>query len=316
MERVMNKSSTGWINGFVGMLIFSGSLPATRIAETAFDPVFLTVTRAFIAASLAVVLLIAFRQTRPARGDLVSLAIVSAGVVVGFPLLTAFALRQITSANSMIFIGLLPLATAACAVWRGGERPHLAFWLFAGSGSLIIMGFACLGGATIPPAAGFLMTAAILVCGLGYAEGAKLSCRLGGWQVICWALILALPITAPLMFITWPAHLSGIGHAAWGGLFYVSLFSMMIRLCLLVSRSGPGRHGQNRSIAIASAVLWIDHCRRLAARIDWLANTGSHVGRHVLRTRCQKVRMTSPLYIRKTNGTQRSQPAKQTCQPP
>jgi drug/metabolite transporter (DMT)-like permease len=260
----MNKSSTGWINGFVGMLIFSGSLPATRIAETAFDPVFLTVTRAFIAASLAVVLLIAFRQTRPARGDLVSLAIVSAGVVVGFPPLTAFALRQITSANSMIFIGLLPLATAACAVWRGGERPHLAFWLFAGSGSLIIMGFACLGGATIPPAAGFLMTAAILVCGLGYAEGAKLSCRLGGWQVICWALILALPITAPLMFITWPAHLSGIGHAAWGGLFYVSLFSMMIGFVFWyrgLAQGGTAKIGQLQllqpffGLTIAAALL-------------------------------------------------------------
>ncbi|MGG2477479.1 EamA family transporter, partial [Rhizobium sp. BR5] len=124
----MEKTTSGWLNGLAGVVIFSGSLPATRLAVTGFDPIFLTLARASIAGVLALALLLLFRQKRPARGDLTSLFIVSFGVVVGFPLLTALALRHVTSAHSIVFIGLLPLATAVFAVLRGGERPRPVFW--------------------------------------------------------------------------------------------------------------------------------------------------------------------------------------------
>lgn len=120
----MDRTTTGWINGFLGVLIFSGSLPATRAAVMDFDPVFLTVARAAIAGALALCLLLVFRQPKPTRADLFSLAIVAFGVVLGFPLLTALALEHVTSAHSIVFVGLLPLATAVFGVLRGGERPH------------------------------------------------------------------------------------------------------------------------------------------------------------------------------------------------
>src|SRR5688500_6141203 len=107
----MDKTTSGWVSGFIGVLIFSGSLPATRVAVMDFDPVFLTVARAAIAGLLGLALLLAFREKRPARGDLVSLVIVALGVVVGFPLLTALALQHVTTAHSIVFVGLLPLAT-------------------------------------------------------------------------------------------------------------------------------------------------------------------------------------------------------------
>lgn len=224
----MDKQTSGWINGFVGVLIFSGSLPATRAAVADFDPVFLTVARASIAAVLALTLLMVFRQKRPARDDLVSLMVVALGVVVGFPLLTALALQYVTSAHSTVFIGLLPLATAVFAVLRGGERPKLAFWLFSGLGSALVAGFALTQGFAASPIGDLLMLAAIIVCGLGYAEGAKLSRRLGGWQVISWALVISLPVMGALMVYTMPGSLAGIGRPAWLGLAYVSLFSMLI----------------------------------------------------------------------------------------
>ena len=224
----MNKTTSGWINGFAGVVIFSGSLPATRMAVMDFDPVFLTVTRAVIAGLPGLALLLMFREKRPRRGDLFSLAIVASGVVVGFPLLTALALKHITSAHSVVFIGLLPLATAIFAVLRGGERPRPAFWLFSCLGSALVAGFALSRGATASPIGDFLMLAAIAVCGLGYAEGARLSRRLGGWQVISWALVLSLPIMLILMFSMMPSSLADVGGAAWAGLAYVSLFSMLI----------------------------------------------------------------------------------------
>ncbi|CAO3436872.1 DMT family transporter [Azospirillum endophyticum] len=229
----MRRSMAGWGSGLLGVLIFSGSLPATRVAVGGFSPLFLTAARAVIAAALAAALLALLRQARPARRDLPSLAIVALGVVAGFPLLTALALQHITSAQSIVFIGLLPLATALFGVLRARERPKPAFWLFATAGSLTVAGFALWqgGGASLGSdllAGDLLMVLAILLCGLGYAEGAALSRRLGGWQVISWALVLAVPAMAVTALATMPDDWTGIAVPAWIGLGYVSVFSMLV----------------------------------------------------------------------------------------
>jgi len=221
-------TTSGWIHGFLGVLIFSGSLPATRVAVMDLDPVFLTTARAAIAGLLGLALLLVFRANRPARGDLVSLLVVALGVVIGFPLLSALALRRITSAHSIVFIGLLPLATASFGVLRGGERPRPAFWLFSGLGSALVASFALAQGLAAAPVGDLLMLAAIVACGLGYAEGARLSRKLGGWQVISWALVLSLPVTAGLALHALPPSFARVGPPAWIGLAYVSLFSMLI----------------------------------------------------------------------------------------
>jgi drug/metabolite transporter (DMT)-like permease len=224
----MDKTASGLINGLLGVIIFSGSLPATRAAVAAFDPVFLTVARAAIAGLMAVGLLLAWGGRRPARGDLFPLLVVACGVVVGFPLLTAMALKYVTAAHSIVFIGLLPLATAIFGVVRAGEKPHPAFWLFSASGSALVVSFALSQGVVASPTGDGLMLAAVAVCGLGYAEGAKLSRTLGGWQVISWALVLSLPIMLPLAVWSMPNDFAGIDPPAWLGLGYVSLFSMLI----------------------------------------------------------------------------------------
>jgi drug/metabolite transporter (DMT)-like permease len=224
----MEKTAAGWMNGFVGVVIFSGSLPATRVAVMQFDPVFLTVARAAIAGMLALGLLLLFQEKRPDRRDIVSLAVVALGVVVGFPLLTALALQHVTSAHSIVFIGLLPLATAIFGVIRGGERPKPAFWLFSVLGSTLVAGFALAQGLTASPAGDALMLAAVIACGLGYAEGARLSRILGGWQVISWALVLSLPIMIAASILYRPATFSGIQTPALVSLAYVSVFSMLI----------------------------------------------------------------------------------------
>ncbi len=224
----MDRTTAGWTSGLLAVVIFSGSLPATRIAVSGFSPLFLTSARAVIAALLAGAFLVLLRQVRPGRGDLGPLAIVALGCVVGFPLLTALALQHMTSAHSIVFIGLLPLATAIFGVLRGGEKPTPAFWLFSVLGSMTVASFALFNGGGGSPVGDLLMITAILVCGLGYAEGATLSRRLGGWQVISWALLLSLPMMAILALITMPQTLNGIGNSAWLGLAYVSTFSMLV----------------------------------------------------------------------------------------
>ena len=224
----MRRGAEGWGSGLVGVVIFSGSLPATRVAVAGLPPLFLTSARAVIAALLGAALLAGLRQRRPAAGDLGPLAVVALGVVLGFPLLTALALQHITAAQSVVFVGLLPLATALFGVLRGGERPRPAFWAFSLVGGVSVAGAALAQGGAGAVAGDLLMAAAVLLCGLGYAEGAALSRRLGGWQVISWALVLAAPAMAVLAWATLPASWTGIGLPVLAGLAYVSVFSMLV----------------------------------------------------------------------------------------
>ncbi|MBV1789286.1 DMT family transporter [Marinobacterium sp. D7] len=228
----MDKTMGGWISGFIGMLIFAGSLPATRVAVSDFEPTFLTCARASIAGLLGLALLLILRQRRPDRAQLPSLVLVALGVVVGFPLLTALALQQVSSAHSLVFIGLLPLCTALFGVLRAGERPRPPFWLFSLLGGACVAGYAALGGGTASLQGDLLMLAAVLVCGLGYAEGGRLARTFGGWQVISWALVLSLPVMLPLSLFFMPVGLEQVQIPAWLGLAYVSLFSMLIGFML------------------------------------------------------------------------------------
>lgn len=230
MKSVHTKQTaySGWLNGLLGVIIFSGSLPATRIAVLEMDPFFLTFLRASIAGLVAVALQKGFAQPRPHRRQMVPLLIVSLGVIVGFPLLTALALRYVTAAHSIVFVGLLPLATAIFGVLRGGERPRMAFWIFSVLGSLLVAGFALWQSATLSLTGDLLMLAAVLACGLGYAEGATLTRELGGWQVIGWALVMSLPTMLLAAWITRPPTLATFSLSTWAAVGYVSLFSMLI----------------------------------------------------------------------------------------
>jgi drug/metabolite transporter (DMT)-like permease len=215
---------TGWLYGLIGVLIFSGSLPATRIAVLQLDPLFVTFVRAAAAGLLGLGLLVGLSERRPSRTDIGGLLVVAAGVVVGFPLFSAIALRHITSARGLVYLGLLPLSTAVFGVLRARERPKPAFWVFALVGAAIEVGYAVAHGAGGTSSLGD----AFMLAALGYAEGAHLSRRMGGWQVISWALVLSLPVMIPLAVVFSPPGWLNSDGSTLLALAYVSLFSMLI----------------------------------------------------------------------------------------
>lgn len=223
-----DENISGWINGFIGVVLFSGGLPATKLAVMEMSPIFVTIVRAAVAGILALMVLWIGKEKRPVKKDLIPLLLVSLGCVVGFPLLSALALQYLTSAHSIVFLGMLPLATAVFGVMRGGERPHPIFWFFSIAGSLLVIGYAVSQGISASPIGDILMLLAVILCGMGYAEGAKLSKTLGGWQVISWALVLALPVMIPLFFIYFPADIENVSFQGWFGMAYISIFSMFI----------------------------------------------------------------------------------------
>ncbi len=217
-----------WAHGAAGMLIFSASLPATRLAVAALDPYFVTAGRAACAGLLGAGLLLLTRAPWPSRRDWRDLALAAFGVVLGFPLFSALALRFVPASHALPFIGLLPLATAGFAVLLGQDRPRPLFWLFAILGSALVAGHAWIAGGLDFEAADLLMLAAIVTCGFGYAVGGKLTARLGSLAVISWALVLSLPVSGVATLLLWPADLSGVPATAWAGFGYVSLFSMFV----------------------------------------------------------------------------------------
>ncbi|MET0336384.1 MAG: DMT family transporter [Caulobacter sp.] len=224
----MQKSSAGWSSGLIGVVIFSGTLPSTRLAIADLSPWFLVGGRAVVAALIGAPLLVLLRASRPARADLGPLAIVSLGVVVGFPLLSSLALRFIPASHAIVFVGLLPICTAIFGVVRGGERPQPTFWVFSLIGAAVVGGFAFQPGQVGSGLGNLSMVGAIVLCGLGYAEGAALSRRIGGWQVISWALLLCLPVMAVLAATTAPADWTYVRLSSWLALGYLGVFSMML----------------------------------------------------------------------------------------
>ncbi len=242
--------SLGLVLGGVGVVIFSFTLPATKAAVPVFGGWVVGIGRAVGAGFLSVVVLSLTHTPLPSRRDLKGLLVVAGGVVVGFPLLTAIALQHVPATRGAVVVGLLPGATAVVATLRHGERPSGRFWLAAAGGLATVTVFAFATGAGgRPEPADALLGLAVAAAAIGYAEGAAVGTRIGGWQTISWALVLSLPLTLPTTVVAFVAQgaIEGLGEPSLGavaGLLYVSVFSMF--LGFFAWYAGLGRGGVAR----------------------------------------------------------------------
>ena len=214
--------------GALGVLAFSLTLPTTQVAVRQLGPVFATSGRAVTAAAMAAVYLAARRARLPGRGTLPGLLVVAAGVVVGFPLFTSLALERTDSAHGAVLVGLLPAATAVLGVLRTGERPSPAFWWSCAAGALTVVVFAVVRGAGLPTPADWLTVLAVVAAAAGYVEGARLAPRIGSDQVICWALLLSLPLVLPVLVLDLVRTTPTADAAAWSCFAYTAAVSMFL----------------------------------------------------------------------------------------
>ena len=231
---------------FVGVALFSFSLPATKLAVEGLDPWFVAFGRAAVAAVLSFVVLRALRARTPTRAQWRRLGIVAVGIVVGFPALTSLALRHVDSAHGAVVIALLPAGTAIWAVARAGERPSARFWAAALAGLAAVVVFILAQGVGDAGPADVELLAATAICSLGYAEGGALSRELGGPQTVCWALILSAPVTVPVALATAP-YGEAVPTDAWLGFAYVSAVSMFLGFFFWyagLARGGVAKAGQ------------------------------------------------------------------------
>jgi drug/metabolite transporter (DMT)-like permease len=244
--------------GFLGVLAFSFTLPATRVAVEELDPVFVGIGREALAAVLAGAILLAVRAPLPTRPQLKSLAIVASGVVFGWPLFSALALQGLTSAHSAVVIGILPAATAVAAVLRAGEHPSRGFWLASVAGLASVLVFAATQGAGVSWGDVQILIAVALGA-IGYAEGGALAREMGGWRVICWAVFLSAPLTVPIGAIAALGSDLHAGDDAWLGFAYVTVISALIGFFPWyagLARGGVAKIGQVQLLQPLLTLAW------------------------------------------------------------
>nr|WP_155892286.1 DMT family transporter [Conexibacter woesei] len=237
----------GLLLGFLGVLGFSFSLPATRLAVRDLDPWVVAFGRAVVAGVLAIVVLRITRARRPDVGQWPSLGVVALGVIVGFPLLTSLALHHVPASHGAVVVGVLPAMTAAFAVLRAGERPTKAFWGASAFGLAAVVGFALSQGGGDLSGPDVELLGAVVLCALGYAEGGRLARDLGGANTICWALVAALPATTVIAAIATAQSGLHAGTTSWLGFAYVSLISMFLGFFAWyggLARGGVAKIGQ------------------------------------------------------------------------
>ena len=263
----MRRETPGFLLGFIGVAIFGATLPATRLAVVSFDPWFVTFARASGAALLAAALLAVLRRPFPRRHGFL-LGVAALTLVVGFPGFSSLAMASVPAAHGGVVLGVLPLATAAAAVIVNGERPSPVFWLLAVLGAGLVTAFALRDGPGGPlggfAAGDIWLAAAAASAALGYAISGRLARQMPGWEVISWALMIALPLAAPLTVLLWqPAYLAAPG-SHWAALGYLAVFSMFLGFFAWnagLALGGVARVGQVQllqtfiTLAISAAIL-------------------------------------------------------------
>lgn len=290
-----SRDAKGLFYGLIGVLIFGLTLPATRIAVAELDPVFVGLGRAIPAAACAGLLLLITRTTIPARKHWWNLAITSGGIVFGFPVFATIAMATVPAAHGGVVLAILPLATAVAGSLFGGERPSLAFWLFSLTGAALVFAFVVIRGGGFGGIAfgDLLLVIAVICAAVGYAKGGVLARDMAGWQVICWALVIAVPFLLLIVYLTAGPINWQSGAAAWSGFFYVALFSQFLGFFAWnhgLALGGIARVGQLQLLQpfvtlLASALLlseqvgWIEIAFALAVVASVMAGRRTQVRR-------------------------------------
>lgn len=224
----MNKETKGMLIGFIGILIFSLTLPVTKIAVLSFDPYFIAFGRATLAAVVALAYLIYKKEPMPTRADFTKFVVIALGVVFGFPIFTTIAMAEGSSSHGAVILGMMPLATTVIGVIRFKERPSLGFWLVSLLGAALVVIYALL-----KSSGSFTYVDVLLVLGgicacVGYVEGGELSRKMNPRAVISWALVISLPINLVVSYVIFDPQYINAGPIAWTSFIYLSLFSMYI----------------------------------------------------------------------------------------
>ncbi|TGK22121.1 DMT family transporter [Leptospira stimsonii] len=237
----------GLLWGFIGVFIFSLTLPATKLTVGHFDPLFIGLGRAVLAGILAILALKITKNPLLPIVILPRLILVALGVVIGFPVFSALALQQIPSSHGAVITGILPLTTAIAGTILAKESQTFLFWIASFFGSAIVIFYSFWNQEVSLRFGDLFLFLAVLSAAIGYAEGGRLSKEHGGWKVISWSLVVSLPFVILISAFTFQKNDLEAPASAWFGFLYTGIFSMFLGFFAWykgLAMSGIGKVGQ------------------------------------------------------------------------
>lgn len=241
-------NNLGLALGIIGVCLFAGTLPATRLAVATIDPLFLTAARAALAGCAGAALLLALRRPLPPRRQWGTIVLGGLCTVVGFPIFTALAMVSVPAAHGGVVLGIVPLATAGAAAIVARERPSAGFWLASLVGAAVVLAFVLQQSGARTVAVGDVYLLGTVIAGaFGYALSGRLSVSMPGWEVVSWQVTAFLPVSALAALLLWPHDLAAAPLQAWAGLGYVSFVSQFFAFFVFnaaMAMAGVARVGQ------------------------------------------------------------------------
>ena len=264
-----------FITGFLAILLFAGTIPATKLVLEIYSPLHVTALRASCATLFAIIFFIYLKLKNLQKRDYMSLKIsvrfkineiyellvIGLLIVFGFPGAVAFALAEVSSAYTAVILSMLPLCLSAAAVIMAKEKPPLLFWFYSFAAAALV-GIFMVNEYTMGVSlhkldiqrfvlGNFWLFVACICAAVGYTKSASLNKKISGFSIISWSLCLTSPISFLLSFLLWPKNHSiqnAIEHnGSLLGIMYLGLLSMFIGNCLwsiALSRGGIAKIGQ------------------------------------------------------------------------
>jgi drug/metabolite transporter (DMT)-like permease len=253
--------SDGLLAGSLGVLCFSGTFPATRLAAPVFGAGAVTFARIVIAAVLGLLALLLTRQLRfPGRQHLAGIVVTGLGLAVGFPLFLALAVEHVPASHAAVVVGLTPAGTALVAVLRTAERPAPLFWVGCALGLAAVVFFTVSQGGGRLELADVWLFAAVLSSSIGYVEGGRVSREVGSTPLLCWAMLVLAPFAAVGLVVSLALHpIGNVPLGAWAGFWYVGIVSMFVGAVVWyrgLARGGTARIGQLNLVQPLLALAW------------------------------------------------------------
>jgi drug/metabolite transporter (DMT)-like permease len=223
---IVSREKLGTLLGFFGMCLFAGTLPATRLALTGLDPLFLTMARGTLAGCAGLLVLLLTRRPLPPRWLWLEMCAAAFCTALAYPLLAALAMMTVPAAHGGVVLGILPLAPAAAAAMFTHERPSRRFWLASAAGTILVLTFMFRrsGGEAVSSGDLFLL-GTVAAGAIGYTLSGRLTRHMPGWEVISWQVVILLPLAAAATLALWPTEIASVEISAWAGLAYVGLVS-------------------------------------------------------------------------------------------
>ena len=250
--------------GLMAITAFGLTLPIIRMIGDELDPLIISMGRAAIAGLIAAAILRWRKISFPTLDERRQLYRVIAGVVLGFPLFSAWAMQLVPAAHGGVVLGVLPLLTALVGSLIAGEKPSVAFWLVSLVGGVLVVLYMLLAQGLKLQLGDLLLLLASIAAAVGYASGGQLSRQIPGWQVICWALVLALPITVPPFLWHLPEAWQTSGLESWLGFLYLAVVSQLFGFFFwyrALALGGIARVSQIQLlqpfVTIAAAWIWL-----------------------------------------------------------